>query len=86
MARKTHAYTPISRSGPEPTQPSPAELVSDGVVGLKEAARLCGHGVRWVRDQIAANRIASFVMGRRRVIARKVLIDFLAAEMVKAAG
>ncbi|WP_439621476.1 hypothetical protein [Gemmata sp.] len=86
MPRKPHAYTPISRAEPEPTEPTPAELVADGVIGRRDAARLCGHGLSWMDEQIASGRILSFVLDRRRVIPRKALIDFLAAEMVKAAG
>ena len=84
MPRKPHNYIPIVHPEPEPAAPTPAELVADGVVDLKTAAKLCGHGIRWMQEQVASKRFASFMLGGKRVIPRKALIDFLAAEMVKA--
>ena len=86
MARTRCAYTPITRAEPEATEPTPAELVADGVVDLKTAAKMCGHAATWMKDQVRSGAVASFLLGRRRVIPRRALIDFLAAEMSKAAG
>lgn len=86
MPRKPHAYTPITRAEPEPAEPTPSELVADGVMDVKSAAKFCGHGTTWLKEQLRSGVITSFLTGGRRVIPRRALIDFLAAEMVKAAG
>ena len=78
MARKPRVYTPIEAPEAEPT---PAELVADGVVDLKAAAVLCGHGVTWVTEQVEAKRLPAFKLSKKWVIPRRALIAFLAERM-----
>ncbi len=85
MARKPREYTPIIHA-PAPAVPTSAELLADGVVDVKTAANLCGHGRKWIRQQIEANAFPSFLMERKRVIPRRALLLFLAARMEAAAG
>lgn len=89
MARKPRNYKPLvadSSAGPVSTAgQSPAELLADGVVDLKTAAKLCGHGLRWIRDRVREKDLPSFQFEQKRVIPRRAVIAFL-AERMQAAG
>jgi hypothetical protein len=77
----TPIITPIPEQSPEPT---PAELLADGVLRIREAAAFLGHGRSWLLDQLKAGKLESFMCGGRRVIARRVLVAYLAEQMARA--
>lgn len=88
MARGPRDYIPIPHvpQQAEPEGPTPEEIVADGVVDLDSAARLCGHGVTWIREQMEAGTFTAFKLAKKWVIPRRQVIDFLAARMIAAAG
>jgi predicted DNA-binding transcriptional regulator AlpA len=62
-----------------------AELVSDGLLGLKAAEKYSGMGRSWLYEEMSAGRLAYVTLGRRRLIPRKALQSRIAAGLVEAA-
>lgn len=85
MPRKAPTYTPVHVPEPEaPVEPTPTELLADGVLPVNEAARFLGHSRSWLLREINAGTIPSMMFGRRRVIARRVLVAYLTGQMANA--
>ena len=55
----------------------PDEDLRDGVLTLAEAARFVAHGRNWLYRRLAAGEIRSFVLGGKRVVPRRALVEFL---------
>ncbi|MBA4191822.1 MAG: hypothetical protein C0467_27905 [Planctomycetaceae bacterium] len=79
MGRPRRVYTPV-----ESDVPSPESLLADGVLSVTSAGEFCCRSRRWIFDQLESGQLASFMLGSRRMIAKKVLVAFLAKHMTKA--
>jgi excisionase family DNA binding protein len=69
-----------------PKQPSPAAILADGALSPSTAAALYGGSEALYRKACDDGRLPFTRLGKKRLIPRRALIEFLAKNMVPARG
>lgn len=83
MARKpAPTYTPVDQT---PAQSSAERWCADGVLPIPEAAEFAGIYQTLLRNLLGRQVIASFKLGKRRVVPRRALVLYLAGQLRAAA-
>jgi excisionase family DNA binding protein len=63
------------------TAPSPVELCRDGCLSLTRALRFSGLTETYLKDLLRSGELPSFKAGKRRLIPRQALVNWLASRL-----
>lgn len=59
-----------------------SDMLSDGTMSVKQAAQFTGFGTRMIYDALVAGSLSYVQCGKRKVIPRKALLEFLNDRLV----